>query len=145
MYCISIDAPQRNVTKSLYRTATPLFSILNNPTTSVLLQHETRQKLPVPRRKIFFAGSMLHRSAERGGREEVTRGRTRRAAERLAPVARVGLVAVGGESVAEIRPLSELVLKAVPLRLEVAAMVAVFVAIVHVVAVKFLLNMKIKK
>jgi hypothetical protein len=109
---------------------------------SVLLQNETRQKLPVPRRKIFFAGSMLHRSAERGGREEVTRCRTRRATERLAPVARVGLVAVGGESVAEIRALSELVLKAVTLRLEVAAMVAVLVAIVHVVAVKFLLNMK---
>jgi hypothetical protein len=136
-----IDAPQRIVTKSLYRTATP-FSILNNPSTSVLLQNETRQKLTIPRRKIFFAGSMLHRSAERGGREEVARGGTRRAAERLAPVARVGLVAVGGESVAEIRALSKLVLKAVPLRLEVAAMVAVLVAIVHVVAVKFLLNMK---
>ena len=56
----------------------------------------------------------------------------------------MGLVAVRRKPVAEVRPLSELVLKAVTLRLEVAAMVAVFFTIVDVVAVKFFLKNKLR-
>ena len=56
----------------------------------------------------------------------------------------MGLVAVRRKPVAEVRPLSELVLKAVTLRLEVAAMVAVFFTIVDVVAVKFFLKNKLQ-
>ena len=56
----------------------------------------------------------------------------------------MGLVAVRRKPVAEVRPLSELVLKAVTLRLEVAAMVAVLFTIVDVVAVKFFLKNKLQ-